>query len=444
MEPTEQERVLVYAGPSLDHDSIREQVPEAIIKPPLKQGDFISDLMELQPSHVLIIDGTFHQSLSIWHKEVIWALQIPGVKAVYGASSMGALRAADIANFGMIGCGKIFEWYYEGVIHDESEVASTYAPLPDGSLFATTVPLVNVRGALLKGFENEVFDEETAEQIFAQAGAIHWTERTERSLGSLNDVLLDVLKAHNQKAIDALELLCTFRDLKPIEGAIKPTEESLSLLFSAQFERDRSVTVGGRQVKLQDIDAFVSLHSQEFEELSEAADNRILGLLLADIYRIGFTAAELDAEWRRMNIKKGLRSLAEHDRFLRDNHMNARELYRLLGEEIRLRKLRRALMVRCGPRRRTQRLLDLLKLNGQYPYWCNAAARHEQLLESQGGEIGLEFAEEMNVSSLLLQHAKSSGQTISASLEDFIAENGFGTLRELAVALLRDKAGTEG
>jgi hypothetical protein len=392
----------------------------------------------------LIIDGIFHQSLSIWHKEVIWALQIPGVKAVYGASSMGALRAADMANFGMIGCGKIYEWYFEGVIVDEAAVASMYTASPRGELVASTVPTVNIYGSLLKGLETGVIDSEQAEGMFSRAAAIHWTERTMRSLEPIGQ-LVDLLAAHDQKAIDALQLLCTFRQLQPVEGFTKPTQESLSLLFSAQFERDRSVMVGGRPVKLQDIDAFVSLHSQEFEELSETADNRILALLLADIYRITLTGEELDAEWRRMNIKKGLRSLEEHNRWLRDNHVNARELYRLLGEEIRLRKLRRALMVRCGPRRRTQRLLDLLKLNGQYAYWCNAAARHEQLLESQGGESGLlEFGNEMNVSNLLLQHAKSSGQTISASLEDYIAENGFGTLRELAVALLRDRAGTEG
>lgn len=438
METSEEERVLIYTGPSLDHDSCREQVPNAIIKPPLKQGDFISDLMELQPSHVLIVDGTFHQSLSIWHKEIVWALQIPGVKAVYGSSSMGALRAADMANFGMIGSGKIFEWYFEGAIIDESEVASMFTPTPKGELIATTVPLVNVRGALLKGLEDDVIEPDQAEEIFSQAAAIHWTRRTTRALEPIGP-LLELLGVHDQKKIDALELVCTFRELKPLEDAIKPTEESLSLLFSAQFERDRSVMVSGRPLKLQDLDGFISLHSQEFEEFTEASDNRILALFLADIYRISFTNAELDAEWRRWNIKRGLRSLAEHEQWMRDNHVNGRELCRLLGEEIRLRKLRRALMVRCGPRRRTQRFLDYLKLIGQYKYWTHAAARHEELLAASGGESALQFGGEVNVAMLLAEHAKSSGQVIAASLEDYVAEMGFGTLRELLVALTRDK-----
>src|SRR5215472_6578643 len=83
-------KVLVYVGPSLDAEQVSERIPEAIIRPPAKQSDLISDLLELEPTHILLIDGEFSQALSVWQKEIIYALQIPGVKAVYGASSMGA------------------------------------------------------------------------------------------------------------------------------------------------------------------------------------------------------------------------------------------------------------------------------------------------------------------------------------------------------------------
>jgi hypothetical protein len=432
------EKVLIFAGPSLDEESIREVLPQAIILPPAKQGDVISSLMEYEPSHVLLLEGTFHQSLSVWHKELAWALQIPGVKGVYGAASMGALRAADLADFGMIGSGRIFNWYYEGVIFDESEVAAVYQPGRNELSFTSyTIPLVNVRGALLKALETEVIKQEEAQEIFTHAAAIHWTERTERSLAE-HPTLLEILLTHNQKKIDALELLYTFRDLKPVEGFTPFTEEALSLLFSAQFERDRTVFVGARAVRLQDLEAFVMLHDQEYEEHLAAADDRVLALLLADIYRISVTVAEIDDEWRRFSVRMGLRSLAEHDQWMRENHVNGKELMRLIADEVRLRKLRKALMTRSGPRRRTQRLLDYLKLTQRYRYWSNAAARHEEQISSVGGEETLYFGQ-TDVSLLLSEHAKKAGLTITLSLEDYVREMGFGTVRELMVALARDK-----
>lgn len=432
------EKVLIFTGPSLDQESIREVLPEAIILPPARQGDIISNMMEYEPTHVLLIEGAFHQSLSVWHKELAWALQIPGVKGVYGAASMGALRAADLADFGMIGSGKIFHWYYEGVTYDESEVAAVYSETAKGFV-SYTVPLVNVRGALLKAIELELLKPEAAEEIFAKARAIHWTERTKRALDNLDcTALMVALESHDQKKIDALELLYKFRDLKPVEGFTPLTEEALSLLFSAQFERDRAVFVGSRPLKLQDLEAFVVLHDQEYEEHAAAADNRTLALLLADIYRISASAPELNDEWQRFNIRMNLRSLQEHDAWLRQNHMNGKELVRVIGEEVRLRKLRRALMTRSGPRRRTQRLLDYLKMTQRYRYWANAAARHEEQLAAVGGEETLLFGQ-ADVSLLLTEHAKKAGLTITLSLEEYVREMGFGTIRELMVALARDK-----
>ena len=55
---------------------------------------------------ILIVDGEFGQSLSVWHKEILHALH-RGIRVV-GASSMGALRAAELDRFGMEGVGEIY------------------------------------------------------------------------------------------------------------------------------------------------------------------------------------------------------------------------------------------------------------------------------------------------------------------------------------------------
>lgn len=436
------EKVLIYAGPSLDYGTIAEQLPdcEVIVKGPVRHGDFSTDLLECEPSHVLIIEGLFHQNLSVWHKEIVWALQMPGIKGIYGAASMGALRAADLAPYGMIGCGRIFRWFYEGITFKEADVASAYGLRTDANVIssALTVPMVNVYGALLKALEDGVIDEGTAEYFVRQERAVHWTQRT---LRHMDPNLAKLIEQHDQKKIDALELLCTFRKLEPEPGATKLGIEALSGLFTAQFERDRSVNVGGRPVKLQDLDAFVMLHDQEYDQHSANADYRILALMLADIYRITLSYTELDTEWQRFNVRMNLRSLEEHNQWLKDNHVNARELVRILSDEVRLRKLRRALMVRSGPRRHTQRLLDYLKLNRNYTYWANAAAAHEELIAQKGGEESLELGGETNVAILLNQHARKAGLTIPTSLGEYVREAGFGTVRELMVALSRDKLG---
>jgi hypothetical protein len=65
----------------------------------------------------------FHQSQSVWHKEIGFAL-MRGV-VVIGAASMGALRAAEMHRYGMIPIGKIAQMYVDGE-EDDSLVAMTF------------------------------------------------------------------------------------------------------------------------------------------------------------------------------------------------------------------------------------------------------------------------------------------------------------------------------
>ena len=69
-----------------------------------------------------IIDGYFENIPSVWHKEILWAMS-QGIH-VFGSASMGALRAAELAPFGMEGVGAIFEAYRDGWLEDDDEVAS--------------------------------------------------------------------------------------------------------------------------------------------------------------------------------------------------------------------------------------------------------------------------------------------------------------------------------
>ncbi len=101
-----------FLGPSLELETARGILGDAIYLPPLRQADLVSAIDRYRPSAVGIIDGYFLQDLSVWHKEILLALQ-RGI-AVYGASSMGALRAAEMAPYGMRGIGRIYQAFSDG------------------------------------------------------------------------------------------------------------------------------------------------------------------------------------------------------------------------------------------------------------------------------------------------------------------------------------------
>lgn len=64
------------------------------------------DLLRLAPRPG-IVDGSFHQTRAVRHKEIL-ALIDAGV-TVLGAASMGALRAAELDTYGMIGVGRVYD-----------------------------------------------------------------------------------------------------------------------------------------------------------------------------------------------------------------------------------------------------------------------------------------------------------------------------------------------
>jgi YcaO-like protein with predicted kinase domain len=98
--------IKVYAGLSAQSSDVRSILPDARYAPPIQRGDILSDI-EDGVNSILILDGLFHQALSVSPSEIMDALR-RGIR-VFGASSMGALRAAELEAYGMVGIGEVFE-----------------------------------------------------------------------------------------------------------------------------------------------------------------------------------------------------------------------------------------------------------------------------------------------------------------------------------------------
>jgi hypothetical protein len=162
-------RPIVYLGPSLPCAEARQLI-DAEFRPPVRRGDLAA---EESGRVIVILDGEFGQSLSVSPKEIL-ARTDRGFRVV-GASSMGALRAAELAAFGVEGYGWIFEGYRTGRIVGDDEVALMYSP-PCGP--ALTVPLVNVRYWLDRVLAEGVIDDSTRRRVFRRARAIYFGDRT--------------------------------------------------------------------------------------------------------------------------------------------------------------------------------------------------------------------------------------------------------------------------
>lgn len=127
---------MVFAGPSLPPED-RIVVPGVTYRAPAARGDIAAAADSVET--ILLIDGVFHHDLAPSPREVVDACDRV---EMLGAASMGALRAAECAPFGMVGLGAIARWYASETIDGDDEVAVAMHPRTHEAL---SVPSVNVR-----------------------------------------------------------------------------------------------------------------------------------------------------------------------------------------------------------------------------------------------------------------------------------------------------------
>lgn len=163
-------KTVVFTGTSISHRDAGK-ILDADFRPPVKRHDIVR-LMNSPPEIIGIIDGVFFDRAAVAHREIIEALKT-GVTVVGGAS-MGALRAYELESYGMIGVGKIYEMYRDGIIESDDEVAVTF---DDVTLEPLSVPLVNVRMTVEQAQVMGVLTEEQASAIVDITRKIFYPER---------------------------------------------------------------------------------------------------------------------------------------------------------------------------------------------------------------------------------------------------------------------------
>ena len=169
-------KVIIYTGLSLPFDEAKEildssESVEVIYKRPIKRGDLSLALKE-NPDIIGIIDGVFHQSSAVGHKEILNVIK-NGVE-VYGASSMGALRASELDTLGMIGIGYVYNQYASGEVDSEDDVA---VMLDSETLEALSEPLINMKYVFTNAVSENIITENEKDELLKIAKKTFYPKR---------------------------------------------------------------------------------------------------------------------------------------------------------------------------------------------------------------------------------------------------------------------------
>jgi TfuA protein len=211
------QKIIVFLGPSLEQTAAEKILP-AEYRPPAKRGDLLAAARD-GATIIGLIDGVFHQESAVAHREILTAIK-HGIKVI-GASSMGALRAAEMDTLGMVGIGEIYRMYKSGELEADDEVALVFDP---SSGLALSEPLINIRFTLKRARDTGIIDPDAHNALLVSARSLFYPKRTYRAIVSGAGNVIDIKTrerflswvtsgACDQKREDAVAALEYIRDI---------------------------------------------------------------------------------------------------------------------------------------------------------------------------------------------------------------------------------------
>ncbi len=439
---------VIFVGPSIPVNEARA-ILDAEYLPPVKQGDVISAIFRFQPDVIGIIDGADHHVPSVWHKEIIFALQ-NGV-AVFGSSSTGALRAVEMEKFGMVGVGEVYHRFKSRKLNDDDEVMFLYTGIGD-EYKRLSEPMVNIRATMESALEQGVIDRDLYERLISTSKSLFYKDRELKLI--LNKVFDKGVEETTARRLeefirtqyvdiqkkDAVELLNVIKHIPISKESGKNNrivDELDSMILHVLKYRDREISRNGINAPIYSIGDYISLNHPETDEIMERAKNRLLTKYLADMLHVEVTPKETDEESDRFRKRHGLRDDAEFNRWMLDNDLITEEFKSLMTEKARMRKVHKWLKTRLSFRRFTKIFLDELRLTNQYCKWVEKAFSAEKICGDRQDALENLYQDE-NLDKLISEHLKTEGQKWHADFLQTVKDAGF-TPKSLKFELIKTK-----
>ncbi len=381
--------IYVFLGPTLAEKEARAEL-DAVYLPPVSAGD-VYRLWRRRPRVIGVVDGYFDCVPAVWHKEIMWIME-RGVH-VFGAASMGALRAAELDTFGMRGVGWVHQAFRDGTLDRDDEVAVKHGAAEDGYRVLSEA-MVNIRRTLGAAEHQGIISAATRDRLTVTGMALFYHDRNWPGLlraggaAGADGAELDALRQWlptgriDQQAADAVAMLREMRRFLATDPA--PQQVSWTMANTAMWEAAtrRAGTIlsngpAGSMPMLESIlDEIRLLGPGAFEA---ARCRSLLRVFAADfagregMMIDGDRLQDAAAEFRmRMDLEQG----TELTRFLAANDLSADEFGRLVAADEMVRWA-------CGQAEwdALDDLVDDLRMRGEY---AQLATRAKEKLDYDG------------------------------------------------------------
>lgn len=167
---------IIFLGPSLSHKKAK-QILDADYRFPAKKGDLLNllTLTSTEKIQIGLVDAVFLQDYPPTPIEVYQLVARSNQFQVFGASSLGALRAVELEKYGMIGIGKIFDFYKRNIIDADDEIAVTFDQYQNNLI---SEALIDIRYNLFLAYKHGIINKEVKRNMIKIAKKIYFPYRT--------------------------------------------------------------------------------------------------------------------------------------------------------------------------------------------------------------------------------------------------------------------------
>lgn len=383
---------VVFAGPTLSCEQVEEHLPGSVCLPPVSQGDVYRASLE-RPRAIGIIDGYFELVPAVWHKEILWAMH-RGIH-VFGAASMGALRAAELNRYGMVGVGAIFEAIAQGALRDDDEVAVAHGPA-DTDYKKLSEAMINIRATCARAAAQGVLTRATLTLLLQAAKALFYGQRSySAAIAGAAEAGADAAELErfrqwlptgqvDQKADDAVMMLERMRALR--DGPAQPLKVRFHFEHTDMWEQvgkragREGESTGRLNAHLEPLlDELRLLGADAFIAVADAAYRRAVGLELSQRQGHRPDADSIVAAALRFRRQQGLHSAQAVQSWLDAQDLNADALQALMTEDSRL-----AMVSELYGSTITAHLPNVLRLRGDYGALRSRALDKQRTLADSG------------------------------------------------------------